>query len=603
MEEGEKLINVNPIPKTNKLPRSYDYRKLGYVTNVKNQGYKNSCWAFAANAAVESSILKATKKKYDLSENIVFNSMIKYSKYGALDTTEYALISRPTGSLLSWLGTTQQDYDSYDELGKITELSSSEESIHIHDMMYIEPANYVSNIRQFKEAIYKYGGVYTFVAAEYNNPKKYNKNTAAAYTNTPVNANHFVTIVGWDDNYSKNNFATKPPGNGAWIIKNSYGTNWGDKGYYYLSYYDKTLLKESGIVFIINNTLNYNKNYQTDIIGNDDNYLRSNTGKTIYYMNKYTMVDNDYLAAVGTYFDNKGVNYEIEIYVNDKFKYSQKGTSPFSGFTTIKLKNYIPVKSYDKVKVLVKSNAAPLQLESRQYAESGVSFYSLDKKNWDDLGLKDQTACLKLYTVDQSSIKTPTSKVKTGYSVTLYDKYGSTLKNSEVSIKVNNKQYKVKTNQGGVANIATTFKDEKYEVEIFNPDTEETYVDYLDFEDNNTSRKDDTYNNHYFNNKRQSKISKETVKPLKSILTKNIELTKSNYLTLERLNNIFNQNFTNGHLLVYIDGKLVFNGTTTDDLSQLIYDLLKLFSGNHELKVEFTDNKGNYDTYAKNISV
>lgn len=77
----------------------------------------------------------------------------------------------------------------------------------------------------------------------------------------------------------------------------------------------------------------------------------------------------------------------------------------------------------------------------------------------------------------------------------------------------------------------------------------------------------------------------------------------NNQLTLATLNNIFGLNFTNGHLLVYIDGKLVFNGTTTDDLSQIIYNLLNLLSGNHEIKVEFTDNEGKTNTYTETITV
>lgn len=602
MEEGLRLKNDNPIPSTNKLPSSYDYRKLGYVTSVKNQGEKNSCWSFAANAAVESSVLKATKKKIDLSENVVFDSVLKYSKYGDLRTNETALFMRPTGSLLSWLGTTPLEYDSYDELGKITDLSTTEGAIHVHDMMYVNSANNVNNIRPFKEAIYKYGGIYIFVAAEYNNARKYNKKTAASYTNTYVNPNHAVTIVGWDDNYSKNNFATKPPGNGAWIVKNSYGTKWGDKGYYYLSYYDKTFLTRPGIVFIINNTLNYNKNYQTDIIGNDDNYLTPNSRKTIYYMNKYTMVENDYLAAVGTYFNRKGVEYELELYVNNNLKYKQTGTSPFSGFTTIKLKNYVPIKTNDQVKVLVKSNAVPLQLESRQYAEKGASFYSTDKKNWVDLANKDQTACLKLYTIDKSSIKTSTQSTnnkqsKTGYSATLYDKQGKTLKNTQVSISVNNKKYDVKTNKAGVANINTVFKNEKYEVEIYNPDTEESYIEYLNYEED--------YNNNKYNTIiTPHNIKVDSVKSLtKTVTSSKIITSNNNYLTLNRLNNIFNQNFTNGHLILYIDGKIVFNATTTDDLSEIIFDLLKLLTGNHELKVEFTDSTGKTNIYTENITV
>ena len=91
----------------------------------------------------------------------------------------------------------------------------------------------------------------------------------------------------------------------------------------------------------------------------------------------------------------------------------------------------------------------------------------------------------------------------------------------------------------------------------------------------------------------------------KTIITSNnkeIPLN-NNQLTLGVLNQIFNQNFTNGHLLVYIDGKLVFNATTTDDLSQLIYNLLDLLSGNHEIKVEFTDNEGNTNTFKENINI
>ena len=76
-----------------------------------------------------------------------------------------------------------------------------------------------------------------------------------------------------------------------------------------------------------------------------------------------------------------------------------------------------------------------------------------------------------------------------------------------------------------------------------------------------------------------------------------------NKLTLDVLNQIFNKDFRSGHLLVYIDGKLVFNATTTDNLLQIIFDLLNLLSGNHEIKVVFTDNGGNTNTYTENITI
>ena len=77
----------------------------------------------------------------------------------------------------------------------------------------------------------------------------------------------------------------------------------------------------------------------------------------------------------------------------------------------------------------------------------------------------------------------------------------------------------------------------------------------------------------------------------------------NNKLTLGVLNQIFNKDFRNGHLLVYIDGILVFNATTTDDLTQVIIDLLSLLLGKHEIKVVFTDGNGNTNNHTENITI
>lgn len=97
----------------------------------------------------------------------------------------------------------------------------------------------------------------------------FNEKTNSVYHNNTYEANHDVAVIGWDDNYPKENFKITPLGNGAWIIKNSWADNWGEKGYAYISYYDTSVYpKEESIdytfSFIIENTENYTYNYQTD---------------------------------------------------------------------------------------------------------------------------------------------------------------------------------------------------------------------------------------------------------------------------------------------------------------------------------------------------
>lgn len=88
-----------------------------------------------------------------------------------------------------------------------------------------------------------------------------------------------------------------------------------------------------------------------------------------------------------------------------------------------------------------------------------------------------------------------------------------------------------------------------------------------------------------------------------NIIVNNSVVYESNVLPLDALNRIFGEDFRNGHLLVYIDGQLVFNMTVNDDLAIFILELIEKFLENHEIKVEFTDINNQTETFSKNVTI
>ena len=123
----------------------------------------------------------------------------------------------------------------------------------------------ISEIRkQIKEHIMKNGGISVSIFSP-SNKIYYNERTHAAFLNDQDKfANHAVTIIGWDDNYSKTNFNSQPKEDGAYIVLNSWGSRWGDNGIYYVSYEDFLIESQMRGVEGISN-INYDSLYQHDI--------------------------------------------------------------------------------------------------------------------------------------------------------------------------------------------------------------------------------------------------------------------------------------------------------------------------------------------------
>ena len=427
------------------IPSSYDLRKLGYVTPVKDQGSGGNCWAFAVLGSLESAILKTTNITYDFSEENFKNVMAQYSDYGWLNrlpntggNSEMGL-----GYITSWLGPVNDIDDEYNPTSSLSPVLPS--IVHIQNIAFLSRKDFTDN-DEIKHAVINYGGVLTCIGI-YNNCFR----GSNYYCNDPTaTINHEVVIVGWDDNYSKNSFRYTPPGDGAWIVKNSWGPNSGDNGYLYVSYYDTThALHDLTYAFIFNDSTYYEKNYQYDIPGYTDYFLSRNT--TAWYKNIFTATGNEYLEAVSTYFRTP-TDYEVSVRVNNKEKLVQNASTS-AGYYTIPLKEKIALHDGDIFEIIFKiiqedESAIPISenisLKKLLYKE-GISFVSYDGKEWTDFfdlncgyenthSYYSQVACIKAFTKNMNVTLQLTADGENPCKITakVFDQYNNTVNEGKV---------------------------------------------------------------------------------------------------------------------------------------------------------------------------
>ena len=404
---GNYTMYKNNASDVTEIPSSYSLLDYNLVTIPKDQQSSGNCWAFTAVAVLESNILKATGEYLDFSEENIKNLISKYSDYGwNSDTNGGGHSNLPWGYLTSWLGPVADETDPFDDKGTLSPIFNS--IAHVQNILFLKRDNYMDN-NAIKKAILKYGAVGT--GLHYDNDYL-NYLTNAYYYSGSKSENHAVTIVGWDDTYSKDNFKNSSAieGNGAWIVKNSWGPSWGDNGYFYVSYYDKFLAKpgtdESAYTFILNDTIRYDKNYQYDIAGMT-NYIYSVTDK-IWYKNVFNSTDNEYLAGISTYFQSI-TNWTASIIINGEIARNLSGTSN-PGYYTFDLGDYIKLNKGDIFEVVFKNTGGktlyiPISNDywlNKDIFKPDVSFYSHDGDNWIDFynvsSSYKQVACIKAFT-------------------------------------------------------------------------------------------------------------------------------------------------------------------------------------------------------------
>ena len=478
------------------IPSYYSSRDYGYVTPVKDQANGGNCWAFSGIATLETCLKKATNITFDFSEENVKNLMAAYSSIGLnMVTNKGGYDSMILSYLTTWSGPIGEDYENYKDSSLVSSYYST--GLPVQNIKFLPQRKSSADNDIYKRAIMDYGAVsitlYWF----------------------PVNGHHAISLVGWDDNY--NNYDSLGTyTQGAWIFKNSWGTDWGDEGFGYLAYGTKFSSDTHGVLngytFVFNKNDNYLKNYQMDYGGVSD-YLSSDG--PVYYSNKFTSSGSlEYLSAFSTYFKFP-TKYVVSVYKGDNLVLTQSGYSE-EGYYTIPFNKKIKLDRYEEFTITVENcnsgdNVFPVcqadELNSVNF-KAGTSFFSYDGKTWYDLynlrtyhaflygGTKKDTcqvACIKAFTtlydepfevgLEVSRFDNIARNEKVTVNITLTDLgiYNfdaiDKIENSLITLSINDKDYyaiihdnkasvDVSFEEGGTYTLTAQYKNNLFESNV-----------------------------------------------------------------------------------------------------------------------------------------
>lgn len=365
---------------------------------LRNQLPYGCCWSFSALGACEASLIRKgiSSNSIDLSERHLayyfYNKGAETSDSFGLTKGDYNqnissrnYLNVGGNSLLtiwhlaSWCGPVDETVAPFSELTNSsvdmgglsgrensTQMAYESDAYHLQNAYVIPVGNSFEDEEQrnaVKQLIMQYGGLgmsyYADSSSTYDNPYY-----DCYYYDGPnsYSTNHAIMVVGWDDAFPKENFneGHQPEGDGAWLMRNSWGEENGGKaqnGYFWLSYYDYGLRNSSSsttkyaYVFDCEASDNYDHIYQYD---GDAGHRRVGVESTGYKLRNYANVFQmqgkpgyqETLEAVGIGCSSVDADYTLQVYVDledeadptgGTLAREQTGRIPFNGYHTISL--------------------------------------------------------------------------------------------------------------------------------------------------------------------------------------------------------------------------------------------------------------------------
>lgn len=419
------------------LPESYDLRALGRVTPVKDQGQCGSCWAFASYGSLESWLLGAGSGTWDLSENNLkeCHGFVWGPCSGGNHFISSAYLARRSGPISE----TDDPYYPY-ATGCTSGLTVRR---YLETVLMPPDRSGPLDNDTLKQTVMEYGAVYTSM---YYNSNYYNPATYTYYYSGTAASNHAVAIVGWDDN----KVVPGAPGNGAWIVKNSWGTGWGESGYFYISYYDSKVGKDNA-VFVDALDPDDTSLYQYDPLGWVTSWGYEGS-QTAWGANVFSANADGELTAVSTYAAT--VNTAYEIYIKDALNGtvlgSESGTFTYPGYHTVEIDPPVSLVKGNTFVAVVKYTTPgynyPVPAECRVIgysnnatANPGESYISSDGFSWEDITDYDPTCNFNIKATVLSAPAAPTNLIATAASRTRIDLHWQDNSDNEDGFRIERK--------------------------------------------------------------------------------------------------------------------------------------------------------------------
>lgn len=408
------------------LPERYDLRDERLVTGTRNQNPWGACWSFGNTSSIESNaVLKGAGSAGSLDYSEHYMAWFTFQPYqgegyeiveGAANVLDFGgRRQMATADTTAWFGPINETeapftnaagtLDKNGDWSLPESLRDEAEEVHVQNVDYLPETGVFKDtavdkdgstyktgysfdeaaLKAVKSALMENGVLDVSYYADKSLPSQpgepateiFNGTTHAQYSPKNVAANHEVSIVGWNDDYSADHFATKPvdengnPLNGAWIVKNSWGPgkggpDWVDEdGYFYISYYDQTISEFTSYQVDVpeNGLFAYDNNYQYDFLGYKSFVSvppsEDNRGNKI--ANIFTAEKDEVLTAVSAITVDTNSTVEIEIYkLADGADLSNAGEAvstvtaypTYGGYHTIALNKDVELKAGERFAVV-----------------------------------------------------------------------------------------------------------------------------------------------------------------------------------------------------------------------------------------------------------